>query len=79
MIRSAKMNDDHAAEADAAVPQHRGERHVADRADEREHGDERSDERTPDLREQRVVDEEERLPERLRAPTRRAPRRSAGR
>ena len=33
----------HAGEADPARPQHRRERHVADRADEAEHGDERPD------------------------------------
>ena len=52
----------HAAEADPARPQHRGERHVADRADEREHRDhgsgddvlDRADSRRGVLQKQRV-------------------------
>ena len=39
---------DHASERDASVPEGGGQRHVADRADEAEHGDDRADERAPD-------------------------------
>ena len=53
---------DHAAEADAAVPQHGGERDVADGAHEGQHRDDRADERAPDRRDDRVVDEEEATP-----------------
>ena len=63
MIRSAKQEADHSPEADTAVPQHRGQRNVADRADEAEQADDRTDDRPPDLRRQRMVDEEEMLPE----------------
>src|SRR5439155_3437730 len=59
---------DDAAEADPTVPQHGGERDVADGADEAQHGDDRADQRPPDLRQQRVVDQEERLPEAVRYP-----------
>src|SRR5207302_5114644 len=54
---------DPAAEADPAVPEHRGQRHVADRANEAEHRDDRSDQRAPELVEGRMVREEESLPE----------------
>jgi len=39
-IREDERDD--AAEADAAIPQHGSQRHVPDRAHEREHGDDRS-------------------------------------
>lgn len=39
---------DRSTEADAAIPQHRRERNVADRADERHDGDQWPDEWTPD-------------------------------
>jgi hypothetical protein len=55
-----------------------GERDVSDGADEREHRDDGADDRTPKLRQQRVIDQEERLPS-SREPTPRAPRRSGGR
>ena len=64
MIRSAKMKRDDPAEADAAVPQHRRQGHVADRADEAEHRNHRADERAPHLGRQRVAGEEQVLPER---------------
>src|SRR6266576_3956627 len=54
---------DDAAEADAPVPQHRRQRHVADRADEAEHRDHRADERPPQLGGQRLAGEEQVLPE----------------
>ena len=38
---------DHPAEADAAVPQHRRERNVADGTDERDDRDQRADDRSP--------------------------------
>ena len=41
---AAYEHDDDAAEADSAGPEHRRQRHVADRADEAEDGDDRADE-----------------------------------
>src|SRR5439155_18617029 len=57
-----------AAEADAAVPEHRRQWNVANRADEAEDRDEGSDDRSPELRERRVRLKEDRLPPRLRHP-----------
>ena len=66
MIRSAKMNAP--PEAHAALPRDPGEGHVADRADEAEKADNRADQRTPDLGQRGVVDEEEVPPEAVRYP-----------
>jgi len=41
-------HEDDVAEADAAVPQHGGQWHVADRTDERQHRDDSFDDRAPD-------------------------------
>ena len=43
------MNAITPAKRDAARPQHGGQRDVADRADEAQHGDDRADERAPDV------------------------------
>ncbi len=59
---------DHPAEADPALPQHDGQRDVADRADERDDRHDGADQRAPDLGGQRVPGEEERLPERVGHP-----------
>src|SRR6202050_3459423 len=59
---------DDAAEADAAVPQHRGEGDVADRADEAQQADDRADQRPPQFRRQRVAGEEQVAPEAVRHP-----------
>nr|GFD51925.1 hypothetical protein [Tanacetum cinerariifolium] len=61
---------DHAAEARSAIPEHRCQRHVTDRADERHHCDQRADERADDLGECRVVGCEDAGPEGLRHPRR---------
>src|SRR5438445_11159165 len=55
----------HAAEADAAIPEHRGERDVADRADEADDRDNGADDRSPELGEPVVVCEKERPPPRV--------------
>ena len=53
----------HAAEADPAVPEDRGERDVPDRADEAQDGDQRTYEWPPELRERVVALEEQGTPE----------------
>src|SRR6185437_11658259 len=65
---------DHAAETDAAVPKHRGKRYVSDRANERNDRNQRADDRSPNLRNGRVIDQEERLPELVRNPGRQGTR-----
>src|SRR5450755_246025 len=53
----------HAAEADPPIPQHPGQRHVADRADEAEQRDHRADHRPPQPGGQRVAGQEQVPPE----------------
>src|SRR5437773_10142649 len=78
-MRSAKMNEmtppklmppfqskderDDAAETDAAVPEHRSERHVPDRTDKGQHRHDGPDQRTPEQGSHWMPDEEEALPE----------------
>jgi len=58
------MKGDHPGEADPAGPQHRGERHVADRADEAEDRHHRSDDRVLDeLHARRRVGDEQAVEE----------------
>ncbi len=64
---------DDAAEADPAVPQHRRQRRVADRADEAEQGDDRADDWPPQLGRQRVAGQEQLLPEAAGDPAATAP------
>src|SRR5216683_7715902 len=65
IIRSAKMNATTPPKSYPAVPQHGRQRHVADRADEAEHRDDRADDRPPQPGGQRIAGEEQVLPERL--------------
>ena len=58
-----KDKSDHAAEADASVPQHRRQRNVADRADEGDHRDQRADDWSPQRGENGMSGEEEGSPE----------------
>src|ERR1700730_3809988 len=59
---------DHSPETDAAVPEHCGKRDVANRTYERNDGDEWTDQRPPERRQYRMLDEEEGLPELIRHP-----------
>ena len=59
---------DDAPETDAAVPQHGGQRYVADRAYKGKHRDDGSDDGTPDRGDDRMLHQEERLPEPFRHP-----------
>ena len=63
-----KDKRDHAAEADSPVPEHRGQRDVADRADKAEERDQGADQRSPDLGEHRMTGQKEPLPERCGHP-----------
>src|SRR3982074_4535 len=67
-IEQEKRSRAAAAEAEPAVPEHGGERDVADRADEGQDRHDRPDDRPPQRRDHRVVGEEERAPERLGHP-----------
>src|SRR5260370_27254480 len=53
---------------DPAVPEHRRQWNIPDRAYERDHRHQGPDDRSPELGNERVVDNEERLPEFRRHP-----------
>ncbi len=63
-----KDERDHATETDAAIPEHRGQRNIADRAYERDYRHQRPNDRAPQGREQRTFHDEERSPELGRDP-----------
>src|SRR5580693_663671 len=72
MLRTGRVGEDerdHAAETDAAIPEHGRQRNISDRADERDYRDQGPDDRSPDIGENRLIDQKERLPEIWRDPS----------